>query len=216
MSESSVNDVLASMLRTSSADKEKIRNALTMLRTGEISFEEFIQLSDTKEYKGLGKIKGLRVLSSLQGWTEHSAARAFMSYDIPLDASMRAIKGSDLHVKSLGALISSSPGDWQERTPAPEGWPWFGNVLDTVKMLDMDSLPSEMERTVRYKYDASDYSKNDQGGTSVDTTPHYVPQPDTPGVSQPSGDDLDDLFSMEDDGETEEEDFFDNLDDFLN
>ena len=180
--------------------RERNIKVINSLRMGEITFEELTQMSDLKEYDHLNKLTALRLLSSLQGWTLASATKAFIAYDIPLNATVDRVKKERIYNEYISALMSSTPGRWQRRESAPKGWPWFGNIITALKEIENVELPGEIRKSTRFFMDGE---KPDNRKTQEEPIDNLD---DIFGDNLDDG--LDEMFEDDDDDDEVTEEFF--------
>lgn len=121
------------------------------LRYGKIPFHEFVTLLDDPDLnKTLGKMKIFAILATFAGWNRVTARHALISNGLPVELSLRQCRANENYMSVCTMLMNASASRWQQRVKAPEGWPWFGNVLDALNELDAESLPRDM-RQYRYQ-----------------------------------------------------------------
>lgn len=170
---------------------KKNRQVLKQLRSGAISFQDVLTLSDTSEFSGLNNVKMSRLLSRMPGWTPESIRRAMITYGVP-DIKLSSVKKSEKYMDAFNHLMLSTPTTYQRRVEAPEGWPWFGNVVSTMHKLEGVKLPKEIQETTRFLLD-------DEKEGKTYASSHFA-----------SIDDLDDIHNTIDDNDS-----LDSDDDFL-
>lgn len=167
------------------------------LRYGKIPFHEFVTLLDDPDLnKVLGKMKIFAILATFSGWNRVTARHALIANGLPVELSLRQCRANENYMSVCTMLMNSSASRWQQRVKAPEGWPWFGNVLDALEELDAEDLPRDI-REYRYRV---------QGWTEGGETPEQVEQrwaPDQPDADAgqddwDQSDELSDLMADDD------------------
>lgn len=188
-------------------ENQKLRKALLeKFSQKEVSIDELIKYSGNKPFTQIGRITALKLITMLPGWTQNNALSAFVSYGIPIDIKLRDIKLSPRNLELYKILLDSdTPVSWRKRMKAPEGWPWKGNVLETLKDIDENSLPSEIARAVRYEFGKDSLISLDGLQENNSTIENDVEE-------ENELDELDALLAEDDDEEEDESDIEDELD----
>lgn len=139
-------------MRDASLEAAELRKKYSnMLIYGDIDFSEFLQLAQQPENKALKKIKLDTLLGGFAGWSKDTARRALTSYGIRPGAKVYDCINHELYRRVMYNLISSSSTSWQKRVKAPEGWPWFGNILAAMRdVIGDEELPHEVRNAVRF------------------------------------------------------------------
>lgn len=133
--------------------KEKVGKLVSMFYHGEISFDNILEMSDTQEYLPVNKVKVQRIIGGLPGWSRESAMRALTSFGIPGNSTLGAIKKNPQYVSDIKHIMDSTPATYRKRIPAPDGWPWFGNIVATLSSLEDVQLPQEITEASRFLLD---------------------------------------------------------------
>ena len=191
------------MLNEKKAEAYRIKKEfIDKLNSGEIDFLDLLEFAKGSQYSNLRRIKISSILSSREGWSYQEAKNALIGHGLNPDIRVESVMKSKNKTERINALINASPSNWGERLPAPTGWPWFGNILDTLKELDSKKLPRELVESVRYEF-GDDAFKD-----------HYVDEKDHDEYhheNSEADDVLNDIF-----GDESEEDSDDDIDNELN
>lgn len=117
----------------------------TKLMKKEITFRQFVQLSELEENKYLQNTKIRVLLSKMSGWTKTSAIYAMTSFSIPIDTKIKTCSKNEYIFQLCDALFAASPTSWQRRIKAPNNWPWDKSILDyIIAQYDRDDLPRSL------------------------------------------------------------------------
>lgn len=130
--------------------RAEITRLLSNLSSGVITFDEFLDLLQGNVFKSVRSKKVFELMSTLQGWTQETALSALIAYGVPPKTALYNLLANEAHRKIVSHLISTGAGQWQRRVRAPQGYPWFGNVLDAIDQIDREDLPLEYRRTARF------------------------------------------------------------------
>lgn len=193
-------------------ENQKLRKSLLeKFSQREVSIDELIKYSSNKPFTQIGRITALKLITMLPGWTQNNALSAFVSYGIPIDIKLRDIKLSPRNLELYKILLDSdTPVSWRKRMKAPEGWPWKGNVLETLKDINENDLPSEIARAVRYEFGKDSLISLD-GLQESDDVHNNTENDNNKSDDLDDLDELDALLAEEDDAENES-DIEDELD----
>lgn len=190
-------------------DSDKMRQEfIELFRSGEISFKQLVDYSRDSAFKPLQRIKVFRLLAEKPGWTRESARHAFVANGLSLDIRVGKISASRNIFVQVESLMNSTPTLWQQRVKAPEGWPWRGNILESLKELDNMSLPTEAREAVRYYFGEDSMESIGENKDPEKEEPKNQEQSDDELIYEILGiEDTDDDYDDDDDSD---DDFYDN------
>lgn len=143
-------------LQKKKKESDKIKSEFsTRLQRKELTFEQFVQFAQQDQYKYLRSFKVSHLLGKMPGWSEILAKRALITMGLNPDITIYRIINNQRAQQQVSHLMSATSNNWQDRRPAPSGFPWNGNILDTFNEIYQDghTLPPEIERTVRFYLD---------------------------------------------------------------
>ena len=133
--------------------KRRISEIVDMFYKDKVSFDDIISLSDTEKISAINRVKIHRFISGFPGWSRESAMRALTSFGIPGNSTLGAIKKNPQYVSDIKHIMDSTPATYRKRIPAPDGWPWFGNIVATLSSLEGVELPQEITEASRFLLD---------------------------------------------------------------
>lgn len=209
-----VDNISRKELQEKRSESSRMKNEFSKrLQRKELTFEQFVQFAQQEQYKYLRTFKVYQLLGKMPGWSEILAKRALITMGLNPDITINRVIKNERQQQQISHLMSATSNNWQDRRPAPSGFPWYGNILDTFSEIYQDGykLPPEIERTVRYTLNEDEKSvNNNQNTESLDD---LFLEEDTPEES------LESLFSEnetieEDNGDNGEDDMID-LEDLL-
>lgn len=183
---------------------------LRKFRDEEITFDQIIDLSNTKEFSMMNRTSIAVILGSLPGWDKESVRRALISYGLRSNATLGGVKNNESHIETVRYLCNSTSSQWQKRVAAPPGWPWFGNIVATLEKLDEGELPKEISEATRFLTEEEKKNASDP----YDTRTEEERTVETPSKTS-QDDDLDELLGFSSDDSDDEDDDSDDFNDDL-
>ena len=140
-----MSDIYKNLHKYSEKAEEMRRLYATKLMKKEITFRQFVQLSELEENKYLQNTKVRVLLSKMSGWTKTSAIYAMTSFSIPIDTKIKTCSKNEYIFQLCDSLFAASPTSWQRRIKAPNNWPWDKSIVDyIIAQYDRDDLPRSL------------------------------------------------------------------------
>lgn len=171
------------------------------LQRKELTFEQFVKFAQQDQYKALRAVRVYQILSKMPGWSNNLAKRALITMGMNPNISIRNIVKNERHQQQVSNLMLATSSNWQDRRKAPQGFPWYGNLMDTLVEIYQDGyeLPHEAHNAVRYYADSAGvilenedgdasleslFSSEDQGASVTGNTTGDESSDDADGVSE--------------------------------
>lgn len=194
-------NIPATTAKSARVEKDKRFLLLRKMREKEITFDQLIDLSNSNDFSVINKTSVAVIIGSLPGWDRESVRSALISYGINSNATLQTVKKNPAHIDVIRHLCNSSSTQWQKRIVAPRGWPWFGNVIATLKKLD-EELPREIVDSTRF---LTDSEKRDAENPYEEFSSEQDDSASSHRDDNVPSDDLDSLFALDDEDDEDDD-----------
>lgn len=117
---------------------------LNTLASRETTFAYVVELSKTEDGKALSRLRLLKILAAVSGWTERSATEALSHYGIGPKDTIQSIRRNKDKIEALDRLLKANPKLWRPRPAFPEGWPFVGKLTYLYEQQEQIDIPEEL------------------------------------------------------------------------
>lgn len=156
------SEIIEKLLRDRN-DAKKIKSTqLSNLKNGSISFNDFLELSQQNGYESLKRIKVLTLVSYVTGIDSKDSTYLIVDNGIPINARVNSLIKNEILRTKVESILNGKRNTFLDLKPeAPFGWPWFGNIQDTIK--ELESMGENLDSQLVY-YGYGEFEKDVQTG----------------------------------------------------
>lgn len=152
------------MIKASKDAKDLRYMYIDKIKNKEISIDDYIELSKQKKFSALQSARILDVVCQVNDISRQEAAQVLIDNHIYIRRKMKAVINDEiLKTKLENALRNKRSILFDLEPKAPLGWPWYGNITDTIK--ELDSVGDDLDREILY-YGYGEFEKDIHTGLS--------------------------------------------------